>query len=56
MVSDGDSVDRPSNLQFVQEQLAKLIQFLEIKELPSDATEAKVVLSHVLHGRRSVIF
>ena len=56
IVSDGGSVDRPSNLQFVQEpqredgELARLIQFLETKELPSDTTEAKVVLSQAKKG------
>ena len=45
-----------SNLQFVQEQqredgeLARLIEFLETKELPSDATEAKIVLSQAKRG------
>ena len=56
VVSEGLSVDRPNNLQFVQEQqredseLVKLIKFLEIKELPSDPTEAKVVLSQAKKG------
>ena len=56
VVSEGLSVDRPNNLQFAQEQqredseLVKLIRFLETKELLSDRTEAKVVLSQAKKG------
>jgi len=46
----------PNNLQFVQEQqredseLARLMKFLETKKLPSDPSEAKVVLSQAKKG------
>ena len=56
VVLEGSSVDRPNNLQLVQEQqkedseLVKLVRFLETKELPSDPIEAKVVLSQAKKG------
>ena len=56
VVSEGLSVDRPNNLQFVQEQqredseLVKLIRFPETTELPNDPTEAKVLLSQAKKG------
>jgi len=52
----GGESDMPNNLQFVQEQqredsqLARLMRFPENKELPSDPSEAKVVLSQVKKG------
>jgi len=52
----GGESDMPNNLQFVQEQqredseLARLMRFLETKELSSDLSEAKVVLSKAKKG------
>ena len=49
-------LDTPNTLQLVQEQqkedrdLANLIEFLEAKTLPTDPTEAKIVLSNAKKG------